>query len=160
MFRLLYYHRSYVCYLQWIKMMWVSKGILTPLIPNCYVLCTLAILKTFVIRSFFFKKWLLTHVFGGSQVQKSSCKQACIGFMTFWPWYQNIRFYYLSTLYTARSFKMLQNLEISLLYAYQCGKRRLEAKETRMTEHLAKPLKPVFSPRHKRGGSTTPVGTL
>ena len=31
----------------------------------------------------FFKKWLLTHVFGGSQVQKSSCKQACIGFMTF-----------------------------------------------------------------------------
>ena len=53
------------------------------LIPNCYVLCTLAILKTFVIRSFFFKKWLLTHVFGGSQVQKSSCKQACIGFMTF-----------------------------------------------------------------------------
>ena len=41
------------------------------------------ILKTFVIRSFFFKKWLLTHVFGGSQVQKSSCKQACIGFMTF-----------------------------------------------------------------------------
>ena len=48
---------------------------------------------------------------------------------------------------------MLQNLEISLLYAYQCGKRRLEAKETRMTEHLAKP-------RHKRGGSTTPVGTL
>ena len=32
---------------------------------------------------FFFKKWLLTHVFGGSQGQKSSCKQACIGFMTF-----------------------------------------------------------------------------
>ena len=40
-----------------------SKDILTPLIPNCYVLCTPAILKTFVIRSFFFKKWLLTHVF-------------------------------------------------------------------------------------------------
>ena len=60
-----------------------SKGILTPLIPNCYVLCTLAILKTFVIRSFFFKKWLLTHVFGGSQVQKSSCKQACVGFFDF-----------------------------------------------------------------------------
>ena len=48
----------------------------------------------------------------------------------------------------------------SLLYAYQCGKRRLEVKEAGMTEHLAKPLKPVFSPRHKRGGSTTPVGTL
>ena len=68
-------------------MMLGAKGILPPLIPNCYVLCTLAILKTFVIRSFFFKKWLLTHVFGGSQVQKSSCKQACIGFMTFCPWY-------------------------------------------------------------------------
>ncbi len=46
-------------------MMLGAKGILPPLIPNCYVLCTLAILKTFVIRSFFFKKWLLTHVFGG-----------------------------------------------------------------------------------------------
>ena len=57
-----------------------SKSILTPLIPNCYVLCTPAILKTFVIRSFFFKKWLLTHVFGGSQVQKSSFMQALIGF--------------------------------------------------------------------------------
>ena len=43
-------------------MMLGSKGILPPLIPNCYVLCTLAILKTFVIRSFFFKKWLLTHI--------------------------------------------------------------------------------------------------
>ena len=42
------------------------------------------ILKTFVIRSFFFKKWLLTHVFGGSQGHKSSCKQACTGFMTFY----------------------------------------------------------------------------
>ena len=65
-----------------IIMMLGSKGILTPLIPNCYVLCTLAILKTFVIRSFFFKKWLLTHVFGGSQVQKSSCKQA---WSDLWP---------------------------------------------------------------------------
>ena len=60
---------------------------LSPLIPDCYVHCTPAILKTFVIRSFFFKKWLLTHVFGGSQVQKSSCKQACVGFLTFLPWY-------------------------------------------------------------------------
>ena len=68
------------CY---IIMMLGAKGILTPLIPNCYVLCTPAILKTFVIRSFFFKKWLLTHVFGGSQGHKSSCKQACTGFMTF-----------------------------------------------------------------------------
>ena len=36
-------------------MMLGAKGILPPLIPNCYVLCTLAILKTFVIRSFFQK---------------------------------------------------------------------------------------------------------
>ena len=71
-------------------MMLGSKGILTPLIPNCYVLCTFAILKTFVICSFFFKKWLLTHVFGGSQVQKSSCKQACVGFMNLGPWYHHI----------------------------------------------------------------------
>ena len=49
-------------------MMLGAKGILPPLIPNCYVLCTPAILKTFVIRSFFFKKWLLTHVFGRSKV--------------------------------------------------------------------------------------------
>ena len=64
-------------------MMLGAKGILPPLIPNCYVLCTLAILKTFVIRSFFFKKWLLTHVFGGPQGQNSFCKQACVGFPTF-----------------------------------------------------------------------------
>ena len=144
-------------------MMLGSKGILTPLIPNCYVLCTLAILKTFVIRSFFFKKWLLTHVFGGSQVQKSSCKQACIGFMTFWPWYQNIRFYYLSTLYTARSFKMLQNLEISLLFPAVCLPVRKTAtgrQRGRDDRTPGQTIKPVFSPRHKRGGSTTPVGTL
>ena len=58
-------------------MMLGSKGILTPLIPNCYVLCTLAILKTFVIRSFFFKKWLLIHVFGGAQVSPRSCVMFC-----------------------------------------------------------------------------------
>ena len=62
-----------------------AKGILPPLIPNCYVLCTLAILKTFVIRSFFFKKWLLTHVFGGSQGHALSCRQACVGFLTLMP---------------------------------------------------------------------------
>ena len=46
--------------------------------------------KTFVIRSFFFEKWLLTHVFGGSQGQKFSCKQACVELLTFWPWYHFI----------------------------------------------------------------------
>ena len=32
-------------------MMLVSKGILTPLILDCYVLCTLAILKNMGIRT-------------------------------------------------------------------------------------------------------------
>ena len=50
-------------------MMLGSKGILTPLIPNCCVLCTPAILKTFVIRSFFFKKWLLTHGLAGPKFE-------------------------------------------------------------------------------------------
>ena len=31
----------------------------------------------------FLQKWLLTHVFGGSQVDKYSCKQAYVGFPTF-----------------------------------------------------------------------------
>ena len=63
--------------------------LLTLLIPNYCVLCTSAILKTFVIRSFFFKKWLLTHVLGGAQGQKSSCKHACVAFLTFFPWYHH-----------------------------------------------------------------------
>ena len=45
--------------------------------PSDTELLALAILKTFVIRSF------LTHVLAGPKGQKSSCKQACIGFMTF-----------------------------------------------------------------------------
>ena len=85
-----------------------SKGILTPLIPNCYVLCTLAILKTFVIRSFFFKKWLLTHVFGESRDQKSFCKQTCIGFLTFWPWYRiNYNISFAKNLVVSYSFRCI-----------------------------------------------------
>jgi hypothetical protein len=41
------------------------------MIPDCYVLRTLAILQTFVIRSFFFEKWLLTHVCAGPKVKTS-----------------------------------------------------------------------------------------
>ena len=70
-------------------MMLGSKGLLPPLIPDCFALRASTILKTFIIRSFFYEKWLLIHVLGGSQGQKSSCKQACIRFPTFWPWYQN-----------------------------------------------------------------------
>ena len=62
--------------------------LLTLLIPDYCVLCTSAILKTFVIRSFFFKKWLLTHVLGGVQGHKS-CKHACVAFLTFFPWYHH-----------------------------------------------------------------------
>ena len=40
---------------------------------------------------FFFETWLLTHVFGGSQGQKFSCKQACVELLTFWPWYLKIK---------------------------------------------------------------------
>ena len=50
---------------------------------RCSALYAPAIFKTFVIRSFFFEKWLLTHVFGGSQGQKFSCKQACVELLTF-----------------------------------------------------------------------------
>ena len=61
---------------------------LMPAIPDFSVLSTFVILRTFVIRSFFFETWLLTHVLGGSRGQKPSCKQACISFLTFWPWHQ------------------------------------------------------------------------
>ena len=43
------------------------------------------------LMKFFFEKWLLTHVFGGSQGQKFSCKQACVELLTFWPWYLKIK---------------------------------------------------------------------
>ena len=64
-------------------MMLGSKGLLPPLIPDCFALRASTILKTFIIRSFFYEKWLLIHVLGGSQGQKSSCKQACIRVPTF-----------------------------------------------------------------------------
>ena len=35
------------------------------------------------LMKLFFEKWLLTHVFGGSQGQKFSCKQACVELLTF-----------------------------------------------------------------------------
>ena len=66
-------------------MMLGSKGILTPLIPNCYVLCTPAILKTFVIRSFFFKKWLLTHVLAGPKFKNPPASKLASDFRSFDP---------------------------------------------------------------------------
>ena len=46
-------------------MMLGSKGILPPTIPDFSALRALEILKTFKIRSFFCKKWLLFHVLAG-----------------------------------------------------------------------------------------------
>ena len=55
------------------------------MIPDCSVLRTPAIFKTFVLRSFFFEKWLLTHAFGGPKGQNFSCRQACIEVPAFFP---------------------------------------------------------------------------
>ncbi len=41
--------------------------------------------KAFVIRSFFFEKWLLTHAFGGPKGQNFSCRQACVEVSAFFP---------------------------------------------------------------------------
>ena len=46
-------------------MMLGAKGILTPMIPDFYSLRAPEILKTFEIRSFFYEKWLLSHVLAG-----------------------------------------------------------------------------------------------
>ena len=64
-------------------MMLGSKGILTPLIE---LLRALALRNSKNIRNpLIFLQKMAASCFGGSQVQKSSCKQACIGFMTFDP---------------------------------------------------------------------------
>ena len=41
--------------------------------------------KAFVIRSFFFEKWLLTHALGGPKGQNFSCRQACVEVPAFFP---------------------------------------------------------------------------
>ena len=46
-------------------MMLGSKGLLPPLIPDCFALRASTILKTFIIRSFFCEKWLLFHDLAG-----------------------------------------------------------------------------------------------
>ena len=66
-----------------IIMMLRSKGILTSMIWNCSALRAPTILKNIRNSHIFFKKLLLTHIFGGSKCQKSSRKQACIGLLTF-----------------------------------------------------------------------------
>ena len=63
--------------------MWVSKVFDTH-DTGLFRLATRTILaKIFVIRSFFCKKWLLTHIFCVSKDNKSFSKQACIRFLYF-----------------------------------------------------------------------------
>jgi len=62
-------------------MMLGAKGILPPLIPDCYVLCTFAILKNIRNPLIFLWKMATYSCFWRSRGQKSSCKQACIGFL-------------------------------------------------------------------------------
>ena len=57
------------------------------MIPDCYALRTLAILKTFVIRSFFCEKWLLTHVLAGSKVTTPHESKLSSELWTLGPWY-------------------------------------------------------------------------
>ena len=68
-------------------MMLGSKGILTPMIPDCSVLRTPAIIKNIHNSLIFLRKMATYSCFGGAQIQKSSCKQACIRFLNFRPWY-------------------------------------------------------------------------
>ena len=67
-----------------IKSMW------HPLIQDCYSYAFAILAKIFVIRSFFCKKWLLTHIFCVSKDNKFSCKQACIEFLYFWHLYHTV----------------------------------------------------------------------
>ena len=60
------------------------------MIPDCSVLRTPAIFKTFVIRSFFFEKWLLTYVLACPKFKNPPASFACVGFPNFGHWYYQI----------------------------------------------------------------------
>ena len=62
-----------------------SKSLLTSLIPDCSALRAPAILKTFVIRSFFFEKWLLTHVLADPKFINLRASKLASDFRTFDP---------------------------------------------------------------------------
>ena len=49
-----------------------SKGILTPLIPDCYVLCTPAIFKNIRNSLMFLRKWIPAYVFGGANQMRQN----------------------------------------------------------------------------------------
>ena len=61
------------------------------MIPDCSVLRTPAIFKTFVLRSFFFEKWLLTHVLACPKFKNPRASFACVGFPNFGHWYYQIK---------------------------------------------------------------------
>ena len=52
------------------------------MIPDCSVLRTPAIFKTFVLRSFFFEKWLLTHVLACPKFKNPRASFASSDFQT------------------------------------------------------------------------------
>ena len=53
------------------------------------MLRTLAILKTFAFRTFFFEKWLHAHVFGGAKVKELSASElaSALDFVSWWHQY-------------------------------------------------------------------------
>ncbi len=66
-------------------MMLGSKGILTPLIPNCYVLCTLAILKNIRNSLIFFKNGYLLMFFAGPKIKNPLAGKLASDFRPFDP---------------------------------------------------------------------------
>ena len=57
-----------------------SKGILTSLIPDCFAHSALTILKIFVTRSFFLKKWLFIHILAGRKFKNSLASKLASNF--------------------------------------------------------------------------------
>ena len=63
----------------------VGKHFLLPWIPDCSAQSAPAILKTFVIRSFFYEKWLLTHVLAGPKVKNPPASKLASDVLPFDP---------------------------------------------------------------------------
>jgi hypothetical protein len=61
------------------------KRYLPPMIPDCFALRAPTILKTFIIRSFFYEKWLLIHVLAGPKVKNPLASKLASDFRPFDP---------------------------------------------------------------------------
>ena len=55
------------------------------MIPDCFALRVPTILKTFIIRSFFYEKWLLIHVLAGPKVKNPLASKLASDFRPFDP---------------------------------------------------------------------------